>query len=337
MDRMYCTLAELIDDLDNEGVKAWKEATVLEKIRAASVFIESVMGNFIPITEAKRFDGPGGIDLEVPALLAVTSIVDDTLSLLSTDYLLYPRSRLWANGPYCRITIDPDAPSLSVWSVDDDIIAVTGRWGYYEESKATGATASQADTTGTSLVVDNAANISPGAVLLIESEQELVEAIGAATDSTANLAEDLDTSEEEIDLNDAALVSVGEILKVDFEQMRLLDKSSNTGLAMRGYNGTKRAVHTNAADVYVYRTFTVKRGANGTTAAIHSSKAVSRYVAPADVIGLCKQLSILAMKLGQSGYAGKVGNPELGEVFYFDQFPKKAIDAVAHHYFYPGL
>ena len=337
MDRFYCTLAELIDDLENEGIKAWKEATILEKIRAASVFIESVMGNFIPITEAKRMDGEGGIDLEVPALLAITSLVDDTLTLTTSDYLLYPRSRLWANGPYDRITIDPDAPSLSAWSVGDDVIVITGRWGYYEETKATGASVSQADTTGTSLMVDNASAISPGAVLLIESEQELVEATGAATDSTANLGEDLDTSEEEIDLNNAALVSVGEILKIDFEQMRLLDKSSNTCVVMRGYNGTKRTTHASGADVYVYRTFTVKRGANGTTAAIHSAKAVSRYVAPADVSGLCKQLAILALKLAQSGYAGRVGNPDLGEVFYFDQYPKKAIEAVAHNYFYPGL
>lgn len=337
MDRLYCTLAELYDDLGQDGGKSWREAIVIEKIRAASQHIEGWMGNFIPITETKYIDGPGGIDLEVPPLLAVTSIVDDTLTLLSSDYLLYPRQRLWELGPYVRITIDPDATSLSVWSFGDNLIAVVGRWGLFEQSKSSGATATQADASTTSLVVDNAANISPGMVALIESEQELVEATGAATDSTANLAEALDASEEEIDLNDSALVNVGEILKVDFEQMRLLDKKSNTCLVVRGYNGSTKTTHLTGADVYVYRTFTVKRGVNGTTAAAHAAKAVSRYIVPADINGLCRQLAALALKKAASGYAGKVGNAELGEVFYFQEFPKEPIEQVKRNYFVPIL
>jgi hypothetical protein len=334
---MYCTLNELIDELETPGVRAWKETQWLDKIRAASEWIDKTIGNFIPITEARRFDGEGGIDLAAAPLLAVTSIVDDELTLTVSDYLLYPRQRLWENGPYCRITIDPDAPSLSVWSAGDDIIVVTGRWGMYELTKSTGATASQATSTETSLVVDNAANIGPGAALLIGTEQELVEATGSSTDSTANLGEDLDASEEEIDLSDGTKVNIGETIRIDFEQMKVRDKQTNTALVERGWNGTKRTTHANAADVYAYRTFTVKRGANGTTAAAHTSAAVSRYVVPDDITHLCRKMAALKLKSAQSGFAGKIGNAELGEVSYFKEFPEDDIKKVMSNYFVPVL
>ncbi len=335
MDRLYCTLNELIDELDDPGVRAWKETQWMDKIRAASEWIDKAIGNFIPVTEARRFDGEGGVDLWVDPLLAVTSIVDDTLTLLSTDYLLYPRDRLWENGPYVRITIDPDATTLSVWSLEDDIIVITGRWGMYELTKATGATVAAQNNSSTDLVASSGAEISPGAVLLIGTEQELVEATGSPTDSTANLAEDVDSSEEEIDLSDGTKVAIGETIRVDFEQMRVRDKQTNTILVERGWNGTKRTTHTSTADVYVYRTFTVKRGANGTTAAEHTTASISRYVAPDDIAHLCRKMAALKLKSAQSGFAGKVGNAELGEVSYFKEFPETDIEKVKSNYFVP--
>src|SRR5574341_394046 len=337
MDRLYCTLNELIDELETPGVRAWKETQWLDKIRAASQWIDLNLGSFIPITEARRFDGEGGVDLWVDPLLAVTSIVDDTLTLQSTDYLLYPRQKLWENGPYVRITIDPDATTLAVWSLDDDIIVVTGRWGLYERTKSTGATASQADGTTTALEVSTAAEISPGAVLLIGTEQELVESTGSPMDSTADLAEDVDASEEEIDVTDGTKVAIGETIRVDFEQMRVRDKQSNTLLVERCWNGTKRTIHTSGTAVNVYRTFTVKRGANGTTAAAHTTAAISRYVPPDDVAHLCRKLAALKLKSAQSGFAGKVGNAELGEVFYMQEYPKDDIEKIRSNYFVPIL
>ena len=334
-DRLYCTIDELVDDLEMAGVKAWKEDQVLDKIRAASDFIDNKFGMFIPYTEAKRIDGHGEIDLFIPPLLAVASIVNDGTTITSANYLLYPRNRHWQNGPYTRLSVDPDATQFSYWTDEEDVVVVTGRWGKYEESIDTGATV--ANTTsiaadGTSLLVGNGSKLSPGMVLLIEIEQLLVTATGAATDSTANTSEALDASEEEIDLNDASLVNTGEIVRIDFEQMRILDKLSNTVLAERGYNGTKRVAHTTSADVYVYRTFTVKRGANGTTAAAHNNgTAISRYIVPYDVNYLCRQVAALMMRKAETGFAGKTGNVELGEVFYHNEFPEQ-IEKVAKNY-----
>jgi hypothetical protein len=71
----------------------------------------------------------------------------------------------------------------------------------------------------------------------------------------------------------------------------------------------------------VYRTVTATRAVNGTTAAAHSTAAASRYIPPADVNWLCRQMAGLMHKKAQSGFSGKVGNAELGETFYYNEFP----------------
>lgn len=331
-DRLYCTLNDVIDDLEQAGVKAWKESAVVDKIHAASDWISQNLGDFIPVTASKALDGPGGIDLTVPPLLAITSITHDGDTLTAADYILYPINRWWENGPYTRLRVDPDAANLSHWTYEEEVIAIAGRWGLYEESRATGATVATQDSSSTSLVANSGAALSPGMALLIDSEQELIEATGAASDSTANTAEAVDASEEEIDVSDGTLVYIGEVIRVNFEQMKIRDIKTNTLLVERGWNGTKRTTHDTAADVYVYRTFTVKRGANGTTAATHSTDTIYRYVMPYDVNYLCRQMASLMLKKAQSGYAGKVGSVELGEVFYYQEFPKDVLERVKRVY-----
>ena len=158
--RTYCTLMEMFQDLSMPGAR--DEATMMRYIKDASDWIDRELGNFIPITEAKRLDGEGGIDLWVPPLLTVGTIVDDANTLLTTDYLLYPRSRCWENGPYIRITLDPDATTIGSWSNEADIIVITARWGLFELSRLTGATVASQDASSTSLEVDTAVEISPG-------------------------------------------------------------------------------------------------------------------------------------------------------------------------------
>lgn len=335
MERLYCTLSEIIDDLDLAGVKAWREDVVLDKVRSASDYIDRHFGYFIPVTATKRFDGYGGIDLWVGNLLDVTSITDDEESLLTTDYLLYPRERLWANGPYSRITLDPDATTIGVWSREDDIIQVVGQWGLYNKSAATGATVSSQDASSTALAVDDGSPIGLGAVLLIDDEQELVSGRGAATASSATLNGALDASSEQVAVSDGTQVNAGEIIKVDFEQMMVLDISGNNLLVVRGWNRTTKTTHLDTTAVNVYRTFTVQRAVNGTTAATHSSADISRYEPPEIVNYLCRQMATLMMKKAEGGYAGKTGNVELGEVFYMDEFPNAVLKEVKSTFIIP--
>lgn len=337
MDQCYCTVAELMQDMELEGVRNQSESRIVDKILAASKVIERRFGNFIPMSEARRFDGNGLQEIYAHPLLAVTSIVDDTTTLGATDYLLYPRNRLWHNGPYIRIGIDPDSATVYNWSLEKDIVVITGKWGMYEETKATGAfVASQTDS-AISLAVDNAAGISVGAILLIESEQEAVTAVGAPSDSTANTNGAIDLDDEVIVVTDGSKVSIGEVIRIDFEQMLVLDVSGNNLLVTRGWNRTSRVTHLTGLDVYVYRTFTVERARNGTVAAAHTAKAISRYVVPSDILWLTKQMAGVMLKKADSGFAGKVGNSESGETFYFNEFPKAVIDVIEQNYFIPML
>jgi len=322
MDRLYCTLSELIDDLDSTGIKAWKESQVMDKIGAASEWIDRNLGQFIPTTETRRFDGSGLDDLWVDPLLAVITIVVDSTTLQASDYLLYPRNRHWDNGPYTRIASDPNSTNIGAWPALRDCVAVTGRWGMYERSVQIAAVSSQL-IGDMSLSVSNGAAVSPGMVLLIDDEQEVVTATGAPSDSAANLNGTIDANQEEITLDNAGMINPNEILRVDFEQMRALDTNGNLVLVSRGYNGTKRTTHNTGADVYVYRTYQVTRGVNGTMAAAHSNASLQRYVAPDDVNGLCRQMAALMLRMAQTGFSGRVGNAETGEVSFYKSFPSE--------------
>jgi hypothetical protein len=329
-DRCYCSVEDVV------GWGSKDEAELLTFVRSASDWITKKIGDFIPVTAAKRYDGTGDIDLTVAPLLAVTSIVDDGDTLVTADYLLYPRNKWWENGPYTRIRIDPDATTLNAWTWEEDIVVITGRWGLYEESANTGATVQDDPLTNsaTSLLVDDGSKIRPGLVLLVETEQLFVEATSSTvTDSTADTAEAVDNSEEAIDTSDGTKVNIGEIIKIDNEKMLVLDIQSNTIVVERGWGGTTRATHNTSVNINVYRTFTIKRGVNGTTAAEHvQTTAISKYIPPWEVKYLCKQMASIMSKKADSSYAGKTGNVELGEVFYHDEMPTKVLKEIKKQY-----
>jgi hypothetical protein len=322
-DRLYCTLAELMADLNINGPTP-DEAALMRHVRRASQHIDRWVGQFIPTTETRHYDGSGTEDLFIDPCLAITTLTDDGDAITSTQYLLYPRNRQWENGPYTRVCVDPDATELGVWTAEKDVVAINGRWGKYEETESTGATV--ANTTklaagGTSLLVANGSLISPGMVLLIESEQLVVEATGAPTDSTANTNGALAATDESVVVTDGTKVNAGEIIKIENEQMKVLSISSNTLSVMRGWGGTAKASHTTGQDVYAYRTYTVSRAANGTADSDHlNGTAISRYLPPWDVNWLAVKTAALMHQNAASKFAGKTGNAELGETYYFNVF-----------------
>lgn len=330
MERYYCTLAELIGDLELEGVKAFNEGALLSRIEAASEWIDREFGNFIPIVETRTVDGSGEVDLFVKPLLALTSLVMDGQAIQTSDVLLYPEGRYWEHGPYTRMRANPDSNAFHLWTTKKQGVTIGGWWGLYERSVQLSAVSSQLVGDDT-LAVSNGASISPGMVMLIGDEQELVTGYGEASDSTANLNGAVDGAQETITLDNASLVNTGETIRVDFEQMKVQDKAGNVLLVRRGWNGTAKASHLSGADVAVFRTFLVMRGVNGTTASAHDGAAIGRYVPPADVNWLCRQMAGLMHKKAASGFAGKTGNAELGETFYHNEFPAQ-IREIRRHY-----
>lgn len=334
--QVFCTVEELMADSDDNG---GDPVNLMKHIRAASQVILQEIGGFIPVTQIVRLDGNGKTRLFVPPLLAIISIVNDDDTLVSTDYLLRPNKRMWTNGPYTNIDVDPDAVNLSNWLQEKDSVVITGRWGLFEKSEDSGATigASQS-AVSLSLLVSDGSKLSPGMVILIGSEQQLVTGFGEISASATTLSEDIDLVEEEINVANGTLIFVGETIRCGFEQMKVLDINGNTLYVKRGWNGTKKVIHSTAGAVDVYRTFSVERAVNGTTAGIHTMGSyISRYLVPEDVRILCAEIATLMRKKALGGFAGRSGNSELGEVFYHDLFPRFDLERVRGHYLIPEV
>lgn len=332
MEQIYCSVGELVEDLGELGLK---ESFLMGKIQAASQDILHDLGQFLPVSETRYFEGECADELLVPPLLSVTSLVNNGTTLASTDYLLEPAGRRWRSGPYDTVELY-DLGSVGAWSEIDRGVAIAGSWGLYDESVSLGITGTQL-VGATTLSVTDGGKVSPGMVLLLENEWELVTGTGAATASGATLGIFLDDASDEIVLSDGTLILAGETIKVDFEQMSVLDVSGNRANVARGANKTARRTHDLGKAVNVFRTFNVTRGANGSTAAAHTAAGIARQVAPADVNYLCRQITALMINKAKTGYSGRSGNDELGTGFWVNEFPKNQIEKIKANYFWGGV
>lgn len=312
--QVYCTVAELMGDLRLNG----DEPGLLDRIRDASRLIQNHSGEFLPITESRVFVPNASGELEIDPLLAATSVTNDTTPV--TTYTLQPRNRLWLNGPYTKIT-----SSVATWS--ENGVTIPGRYGKYEDSKALGISAVTQLIGATTLVVSDGSRVSPGMVVLVESEQELVTAGNGGEDSpsasaaTSLLNGAVAVDDEEVTVDDGTEFKRGEVIQLSTEDCLIRRIAGNVLVVSRGWNGTTKAAHADNLAIGVYRTFTVERAVNGTTAAAHTSKAASRCMVPEDVNGLCRQVAGLLRMKAAAGFASKTGNAELGETFYYNEFP----------------
>jgi len=336
--QLFCTVADLVADKQSPGID---ETRMFQAIREASDFLQKEIGWFIPVTLTRSFTGSGSKQLFVPPLLAISSIVNDDDTLTTADYILKPDDGFWPHGPYGQLAVDPDATLLSTWFCEKDGVVIAGRWGKYERSGTTGATVQDSTEQGISqstLKISDGGKISPGMVLLVGSEQELVTGWGSPITTVTLLNGAITATDSVITVDDGALLNISEIIRVGFEQMKVLDKQTHQCSVTRSWNGTKAVTHADNAVVDVYRTVNVERGVNGTTAAAHLlNAAISRYFAPDDVQFLCKEIATLTASKALGGYQGRTGNPEMGVVFYNDSFPKFDIEKVKRNYYIPRV
>lgn len=339
MEQIYCSVNEIVEDLGQTGLS---ESAILSKIVAASQNILRDLGQFLPVKASKSLPswefclGDDESLLVCPPLLSITSVTVLGTLREAGDYRGWPTNRCWPKGPYSALQMNNYDGTLGEWAEIAGQNVIAGLWGMYDEALSLGISVSQllADTT---LVVTDGSLISPGMVVKIEDEWELVTSTGAASASTATLNGALDDSAEEITVSDGTKVKIGETLKVDFELMKVLDVAGNVVLAARGINGSKRASHLTGVAVNVFRTFNVTRAANGSAAAAHTTAAISRQVVPADVNYLCRQIAALMIKKAQTGYVGRAGNDEMGTGFFVNEFPKNQVEAVKKNYFWGGV
>ncbi|KAF0109466.1 MAG: hypothetical protein FD147_2241 [Chloroflexi bacterium] len=328
--QIYCTAKQVMDDLHLRGFE--DRADLMERIKAASDFIQRRAGNFIPITDVMKFGARPGHEydpLYLSPLLSVTTLKNNGADVV--DYALGPYNRMWPNGPY--IVVEQDG----AWGLEDNV-EIAGTWGLYDSSAALGLTITQSTSSEITLVATNGSLLSPGMVVLIESEQELITAGAggkgspAGSSATSLLNGSITASDEEITVDNGAEFFQGEVIQIGVEDLFISKIGGNVLAVGRGWNGTAAAGHADDSSIKVYRTFSVIRGVNGTTAAAHSSKAVSQYVAPDTVNYLCRQIAALMRMKAESGFSGVTGNSEGGTGRYYSEFPPNQIDRVLNQF-----
>jgi hypothetical protein len=335
--QVFCTVDEIFDDAESRG--SWSESKVFEKVMAASRLLAMRTGRFLPVTETRVFGSPkDSTKLFLPfPLLSVSAIVNDGISLVSGDYILQPSGRHWDNGPYSMLEVDPEASNLSSWDTDADGISITGDVGLYNAIGLSGTTlgASIASTSATTLRASNGSLVSPGMVVVIDSERIFIKATGTPVTAVTTLSAALDSKDELFTATDGSLLNVGEIIRIGVEQAKILDISGNTVAVQRGWNKTTRAPHLISSNVDVYRNFVIERGVNGSTAATHGNSAtIMRLLVPEDVKGLCRKIATRMLKDASSGYQGRVGDDATGQVMYTYILPHE-LDQILDMYSIP--
>jgi len=327
--QLYCSVSEILDDLDKPGAD---EAKTLRNIRDASRFIAGLFEwPMLPEIATRSFRGGDGDTLFLRSpLLRVTSLthLDEALTA-GVDFSLEPQERWWTGGPYSRLATLPDG-SIGGWADTAGAVEIAGWWGLYDEAISLQLSTVSQLIGASTIEVSDGSQVSPGMLLKLNDEWEEVTGAAPASASGATLNGAIDETDEEITLSDGSLVKTGEVIKINFERMRVLDIAGNDVAVKRAYALTRRASHLTAAAVYVQRSYTVSRGANGSTAAAHSSAAVYRQVPPGDVNYLCRQIAALMGIKAGTQFAGRQGTAD-GETFYYNEFPS-AIEKIKDKY-----
>jgi hypothetical protein len=184
----YASIADVKGVL---GITGTTDDTMLRKMcEAASRSIDRYTNRFFhTLVETKYLDGAS--PLWVPDLLSIDASGlktdedgDGTFenTLATTDYILYPLDRY----PKMKIEINPYGNYGSFASGVRKGVQIAGVWGYGDGISATPyvidtKTTESIDTTETGIDVTAVTNLSPGQVILIESEQMYIYSIATLT------------------------------------------------------------------------------------------------------------------------------------------------------------
>jgi len=244
-------------------------------------------------------------------LIEVTTLVSGGVTIAPADYFKEPVNY---GPPYNRIEIDlASSAAFQAGATWQQALAVTGRWGYCEDSIAAGALAEADDGTETALDVTDSSLIGVGDLILVGTERMIVTektliATGAIIATTALTADESNTT---VVTSSGASCKQGETVTIDAERMLIESISGNNLAVKRAYDGSVLASHNIAAVIYAPRTLTVERHAVGTTAAAHNIAAtITKNVPPGLISELCLAEVIYGLTQEKGSFALTAGQGE---------------------------
>lgn len=318
----YCTREDVKSALDIQTT-ALVDSQIDRAIESASRSVEGLLHRkFYPHIATKYFDWPNyqrarswRLWLDENELISVTTLTSGGIAISSNDYFLEPIN---SGPPYNRIETDLGSnASFNTGDTSQRSIAITGLFGYNDDSNPAGSLAEALDAIETDVNVSNGALIGIGSIVKVESERMFVTGRSWITSSQTTQSslggEDDDVT---VAVTTGSSYNVGEQILIGSETMYITAISGNNLTVKRAWDGSVLATHNSGVTIYVSRTFTVTRGALGTTAATHSdATAITTYAVP----GLVKELAIAealnVMLQEGSGYARTTGEGENSQEF----------------------
>jgi hypothetical protein len=299
----YATVEDLQTAADYQP-SAYEADRLLRLVDAASRRVEQQLHrHFYPVTAQysyirseitkPRATTTSGIWLERD-LLSVSAVTADSVAQTVGDLELWPPQF---------------GPPYSWLGITGSDIAITGDWGYSNDTAPAGALAEALDATETGVDVTNSAAVGIGDLAIVDSERMTVTA-KTQLDVGQNIQGNLtaDTSNTTVPVEDGTTLYVGESMLVNAEKMLIQDISANNLTVKRAWDGSVLAAHTSGDDIYAPRTLTVERGAAGSTAATHlTAAALTKNVPPGPIRELCIAEALNAYEQETSGYARTIG------------------------------
>lgn len=297
----YCTRDDVRRALDVK--QAFSNSSAIDRaIVAAADAVDGLTGRrFYTAIETNSFDWPNWQyaypwnlyldDKELagtPTNFVTGSLLPVPIVIPTANYILHPKNQ---GPPFTWVELRRDLTSAFGSNPTPQLdIAITGPFGYWQQTRPSGNLAAGINASVTLLQVTDSSMIGVGDTLTIDTESMLVTDV-SYVDLGAGFLTGITTAQANDNVGSVASgasFDVGEVIQVDFEWMLITNIVGNNLVVKRGYGGSVLATHA-GADIWAARDYTVLRGQLGTTAAAHLNAAP---LLVADVPGLIRQLAI---------------------------------------------
>jgi hypothetical protein len=316
----YTTREDVKSALDFKET-ARNDAQVDRAIEAASRSVEGLLHRrFYPEIATRYFDWPNQqyarswrLWLGSNELISVTSVVSGGSTLSGSGYFLRASDDL-PEPPYDSLELLLSSnTTFGGGSTHQKDIAITGLYGYRDDSVPAGALAEALDSSETGVDVTDSSLIGVGHLIKVESERMTVTG-KTMLDTGVNIdaGDSLTASAADVSITMSTSTSApvaGEVILIGSERMLVVDVAGLVLTVKRAWDGSVLATHAANSDIYAPRTLTVVRGALGTTAAAHNTAlAITRADYPGPVVSLCVAESVVQLLNESSGYARTAGS-----------------------------
>lgn len=276
---------------------------------------------FYPRYETKYFPWPDydmrtyyRLWLDDQELISVSSLLSGGSSIASNLYFLEPVN---IGPPFysLEINIGVASPSaaFTVGATYQRNIAITGLWGFADDSSNTGTLASDILSNDETLIISNSAKVGVGDLIQIDDERLLVtDKSSVSTGDTLQTALTASIANDSVNVSNGTNFNNQEIITIDSERMLIIAIIGNTLNVKRAYDGSVLATHTGST-IYAPRALSVSRGQVGTAADSHpEGVTILRYEPPRPVQELATSYAVKLLLDRQSGYVSSAGRNSRG-------------------------